>query len=67
MKKFLLILTVVLASVALVTYSLSAYRGSCNIPSHKCRVCVDGNGDNYCDNCWRNGYKCHVVYHNVVR
>lgn len=36
---------------------------SCNKPSHHCKGEIDLNRDNYCDNCWDNGYKCHVVDH----
>ena len=38
-------------------------RGSCNLPSHKCSGGIDRNGDNYCDRCWSNGYKCHMASH----
>lgn len=35
----------------------------CNISSHNCTGFVDEDGDNYCDACASNGYKCHKVYH----
>ena len=38
--------------------------GSCNIRKHECPIYRDSNGDNYCDNCAYNGYKCHINYHN---
>lgn len=27
------------------------------MPSYNCAGEIDTNGDNYCDNCWNNGYK----------
>lgn len=39
------------------------YGKDCNISSHNCTGFVDENGDNYCDVCISNGYKCHKVYH----
>ena len=38
-------------------------RNSCNIPGHYCAYGVDNNSDGWCDNCWENGYKCHIVNH----
>ena len=38
-------------------------RNSCNIPGHYCACGVDNNSDGWCDNCWKNGYKCHMVNH----
>lgn len=35
----------------------------CNVGSHNCIDFVDKDGDNYCDVCISNGYKCHKVYH----
>ena len=43
-----------------------AYRGSCNLRSHRCRIYVDRNGDNLCDDCAASGYRCHAVNHQVV-
>lgn len=36
---------------------------SCNIGSHQCFVGVDADRDGWCDNCYDNGYKCHMVNH----
>lgn len=41
----------------------SKIKNSCNIRSHKCSFGIDENNDGWCDNCWRNGYKCHMVNH----
>ena len=38
-------------------------KNSCNIRSHNCAFGVDRNSDGWCDNCWNNGYKCHMVNH----
>lgn len=43
--------------------SFKGKRGSCNIRKHNCPGYYDGNGDNYCDYCYKNGYKCHAVDH----
>lgn len=44
----------------------NSYRGSCNVPSHNCKIFVN-NGNNLCSNCLRNGFKCHIIHHNSVK
>ena len=54
------------SSSSSINFKSSAYRGSCNIRSHKCRIYVDRNGDNLCDACEASGYRCHAVKHQAV-
>ena len=46
-----------------VNFKGSGTRSSCNISSHNCAFGIDRNNDGWCDNCWNNGYKCHMVHH----
>lgn len=41
----------------------SKIKNSCHIRSHDCAFGIDENGDGWCDNCMRNGHKCHMVDH----
>lgn len=37
---------------------------SCHIRSHDCPYGIDRNNDGWCDNCMKNGYRCHMADHN---
>lgn len=42
----------------------ATYRGSCNVPSHKCSGYSPISGANHnCSNCNSHGYACHAVNH----